>query len=164
MSAALAAIVERATAKETRSRYRTVDEMVHDLEEVLAIGAARAGEASGEATALQGLPGETGDYAPLRLRRPRRWLVLSALGIGLVAGGIAYLATRTEKGPGGAAIPRAGGFTESSSAAAPRATMTRRATARRIPPPRSSRSTATTPRAGPPRPTATAWRASTRAA
>ena len=72
---------------------------------------------------LQGLPGETGDYAPLRLRRPRRWLVLSALGIGLVAGGIAYLATRTEKGPGGAAIPRAGGFTEVSSAAAPRARL-----------------------------------------
>ena len=113
VSAALAAIVERATAKETRNRYRTVDEMVHDLEEVLAIEAARAGETSGEATAvLQALPGETGDYAPLRLRRPRRWLVLSALGIGLVAGGIAYLATRTEKGPGGAAIPRAGGFTE----------------------------------------------------
>jgi len=111
ISAALAAIVERATAKETSNRYRNVDEMVHDLEEVLAIEAARAGETSGEATAvLQGLPGETGDYAPLRLRRPRRALLLSALAIGLVAGVIAFLATRTEKGPGSAAIPRAGGL------------------------------------------------------
>jgi eukaryotic-like serine/threonine-protein kinase len=112
VSAALAAIVERATAKETRNRYRTVDEMVHDLEQVLAIEAARAGETSGEATAvLQGLPGDTADYAPARLRRPRRAVVLSALAIGLMAGGISYLATRTEKGPGGAAIPRTSGFT-----------------------------------------------------
>src|SRR5215203_6275554 len=66
VSAALAAIVERATAKETRHRYGNVDEMVHDLEEVLAIEAARAGETSGEATAvLQALPEDTGDYAPL---------------------------------------------------------------------------------------------------
>src|SRR3954449_9565592 len=57
VSAALAAIVERSTAKETRNRYGTVDEMVHDLEQVLAIEAARAGETSGEATAvLRALP------------------------------------------------------------------------------------------------------------
>src|ERR671925_751397 len=41
ISASLAAVVERATAKETRNRYTTVDELVHDLEEVLAIEAAR---------------------------------------------------------------------------------------------------------------------------
>src|SRR3954447_6208730 len=111
VSAALASIVERSTAKETANRYGTVDEMVHDLEQVLAIEAARAGETSGEATAvLQALPEDTGDFAPFRLRRPRRALILSALAIGLIAGGIAYLATRTEKGPGGAAIPRAGGL------------------------------------------------------
>src|SRR5918912_3003473 len=68
VSAALASIVERATAKETRNRYRTVDEMVHDLEQVLAIEAARAGETSGEATAvLRSLPGDTADFAPRRL-------------------------------------------------------------------------------------------------
>src|SRR5215203_5545125 len=66
VSAALAAIVERATAKQTENRYATVDEVVHDLEEVLAIEAARSGETSGEATAvLQALPEDTGDYAPL---------------------------------------------------------------------------------------------------
>src|ERR671939_497067 len=68
ISAALAAIVERATAKETERRYRSVDEMVHDLEQVLAIEAARAGETSGEATAiLRSLPGDTADFAPRRL-------------------------------------------------------------------------------------------------
>ena len=46
VSAALAAVVERATAKETAATATpTVDEMVHDLEQVLAIEAARAGEA-----------------------------------------------------------------------------------------------------------------------
>src|SRR6266513_863646 len=111
VSAALAAVVERSTAKETGNRYRTVDEMVHDLEQVLAIEAARAGETSGEATAvLQALPTDTAEYAPARLRRPRRALILSALAIGLIAGGIAYLATRTQKGPGNAVIPHAGGL------------------------------------------------------
>src|SRR5512132_239262 len=43
-SAALAAVVERATAKETRNRYASVSEMVHDLEEALAIEAARTGQ------------------------------------------------------------------------------------------------------------------------
>src|ERR671925_2396310 len=37
ISAALAAVVEHAAAKETQNRYQTVSEMVHDLEEVLAI-------------------------------------------------------------------------------------------------------------------------------
>src|ERR671914_540515 len=73
ISAALAAIVERATAKETRNRYATVDDMVHDLEEVLAIEAARTGQATGEATTvLRSLSGDTADFAPGRLRHPRR--------------------------------------------------------------------------------------------
>src|SRR3954467_8352215 len=62
VSAALAAVVERSTAKETQRRYATVTEVVHDLEEVLAIEAARAGETSGEATTvLRSLPGDTAD-------------------------------------------------------------------------------------------------------
>jgi serine/threonine-protein kinase len=112
ISAALAAVIERATAKQTANRYVTVDELVHDLEQVLAIEAARAGETTGEATTvLRALPGETADLAPLRLRRPRRAVVLGALVVGLVAGTVALLLTRTEKGPGGAAIP-APGLTE----------------------------------------------------
>ena len=78
ISAALAAVVERATAKETQNRYATVDEMVHDLEQVLAIEAARSGQATGEATTvLRSLPGDTADFAPQRLRHPRRTLFVS---------------------------------------------------------------------------------------
>jgi eukaryotic-like serine/threonine-protein kinase len=109
ISAALAAVIERATAKETRNRYATAAEMVHDLEQVLAIEAARAGETTGEATTvLRALPGETGDIAPVRLRRPRRVVLLAALAIGLAGGLIAFFATRTERGPGEAAIPNQG--------------------------------------------------------
>src|SRR5215210_6643801 len=104
VSAALASIVDRATAKETDNRYQTVDEVVHDLEEVLAIEAARAGETSGEATTvLQTLPGETADFAPGRLRHRRRWMFSSMIVLGFVAGLIAYFATRAQEGPGGTA-------------------------------------------------------------
>src|SRR5215213_3092030 len=106
VSAALAAVVERATAKDTERRYRTVDEMDHDLEQVLAIEAARTGETSGEATTvLQTLSGDTADFAPGRLRHPRRWLFTSMIALGIVAGLIAWFATRTEEGPGRAAAP-----------------------------------------------------------
>ena len=111
ISAALAAVIERATAKETRNRYRTAAEMVRDLEEVLAIEAARAGDTSGEATlVLQSLPGETGGFAPARLRHPRRVLFGTMIALGLVFGAIAYFATRTEPGPGPAATPKAAGL------------------------------------------------------
>jgi serine/threonine-protein kinase len=109
ISAALAAVIERATAKETRNRYSTAAELVHDLEQVLAIEAARAGETSGEATTvLRALSGDTAEVAPVRLRRPRRVLLVSALAIGLAAGLIAYFATRTERGPGEGAVPKPG--------------------------------------------------------
>jgi serine/threonine-protein kinase len=112
ISATLAAVIERATAKDTAKRYARVDEMVHDLEEVLAIEAARAGATSGEATTvLRTLPGDTAEFAPRRLRRPRPLLLTAALAIGITAGLIAFFATRTEKGPGRAAT-HAGGLTD----------------------------------------------------
>jgi eukaryotic-like serine/threonine-protein kinase len=113
VSAALAAVVDRATAKETARRYATVPEMLHDLEEVLGIEAARAGETSGEATTvLRTLPGDTADYVPGRLRHPRRWLFVSMIALGVVAGLIAYFATRTEEGPGRAAAVHSGGLSQ----------------------------------------------------
>jgi eukaryotic-like serine/threonine-protein kinase len=114
ISAALAAVIERATAKETRHRYATVDAMEHDLEEVLAIEAARAGEMSGEATSvLRSLPGDTADFAPRRMRRGRRRaLIASTLVLALVAGAIAWLATRTEPGPGPASAPKSPGLSQ----------------------------------------------------
>jgi hypothetical protein len=115
ISAALAAVIEHATAKETRHRYATVDAMVHDLEEVLAIEAARgSGEMTGEATSvLRSLPGDTADFAPRRMRRGRRRaLIVSTLVLALVAGTIAWLATRTESGPGLASAPKPAGLTQ----------------------------------------------------
>src|ERR671921_2553666 len=101
ISAALAAVVERSTAKEVKNRYATVGEMVHDLEEVLAIEAARSGQATGEATTvLRSLSDDTADFAPQRLRNPRRNLFISIAVLAIVAFVIAFFATRTEKGPG----------------------------------------------------------------
>ena len=113
ISAALAAVVDRATAKETASRYQSIDEMVHDLEQALGIESARTGEVSGEATTvLRNLSGDTADFAPARLRHPRRALLLSLLALALVAVAIAYIATRTEKGPGPAVTPTPPGLTD----------------------------------------------------
>jgi eukaryotic-like serine/threonine-protein kinase len=105
ISAALASVVERSTAKETQNRYPAVSQMVHDLEEVLAIEAARSGQATGEATTvLQSLSGDTADFAPARLLRPKRALALTLLVLGLVAATALLLATRTEKGTGGTSV------------------------------------------------------------
>jgi hypothetical protein len=113
ISATLAAVVERATAKETQNRYATVDEMVHDLEEVLAIEAARTGQATGEATTvLRTLSGDTADFAPQRLRHPRRVLFLTVALLALAAIAIAFFANRTEKGAGPSATPSAPGLSE----------------------------------------------------
>jgi len=111
VSASLAAVLEQSTAKETKNRYATSADMAHDLEEVLAIEVARAGETTGEATTvLRALKGDTADFAPLRLRNPRRW-ILSVLAVLVLAGGaIVYFANRTEKGAGGASTPRAAGL------------------------------------------------------
>src|SRR3954447_12774644 len=57
-SASLAAVVDRATTKELDRRYRAVADLVSDLEDALAIETARAGGATGEATAvIRTLPG-----------------------------------------------------------------------------------------------------------
>jgi eukaryotic-like serine/threonine-protein kinase len=98
VSAALAAVVERATAKERANRYPSVEEMLRDLEQALAIEAARAGQATGEATAvLRALPDDTGGFAPGRLRDPRRVIRLTALLAVLAAAVVAFLVLRTER-------------------------------------------------------------------
>jgi eukaryotic-like serine/threonine-protein kinase len=113
ISASLARVVERATAKETQNRYQDVAEMVHDLEEVLAIEAARTGQATGEATTvLRSLSGDTADFAPARLRRPKRALALTVLLLAALAATGVFLATRTEKGPGGPVVKKPRGLTE----------------------------------------------------
>ena len=74
ISSALAAVIERATAKETKNRYATAADMVADLERALQVEAARAGGlTNGEATSiLNALPPGTSDF-PKRAHKRRRW-------------------------------------------------------------------------------------------
>ena len=163
ISAALAAVVERATAKETSNRYATIEEMVHDLEEVLGDRGARSGQATGEATTvLRSLSDDTADFAPQRLRHPRRTLFVSIAALAIVAAVIAVLATRTEKGPGRGGHPAAApACPRSRCRRTPPTTTTPRATARSRAARCSSRSTACRRRSGTPRPTRAASRAAT---
>jgi hypothetical protein len=88
ISAALAALVERATAKEVANRYPSVREMVRNLEEVLTYEAARAGETEGEATTvLEQLSPELAARVPARRRMMRFALYgLVALALALAVG------------------------------------------------------------------------------
>ena len=109
MSAALAAIVEKSTAKERRNRYADAGEMVEDLEQALGIEASRAGTTNGEATSvLRALPPESAEFAPRRLRKPRRlwWGFASML---LLAGALVagFLLLRDTGKSGGSDEPAA---------------------------------------------------------
>jgi serine/threonine-protein kinase len=94
LSAATAAVVERAVSKDLARRYPDAASMVADLEEVLAIEAARAGQATGEVTSvLRTLPGPARRRLPWRMRHPARWVASLALlaaivAIALIAGGL----------------------------------------------------------------------------
>jgi eukaryotic-like serine/threonine-protein kinase len=54
VSAAVALVVERSSAKDPAERYQTVAEMIDDLETALEVEAARAGSTTGEATSVLG--------------------------------------------------------------------------------------------------------------
>jgi len=90
VSAALAAVVERATAKELGNRYRHVDQMEADLEDVLTYEAARDGGATGEATAvLKQLPATV--KARARWRRRALAVVVYLVVAAAVTAGAVYL-------------------------------------------------------------------------
>jgi serine/threonine-protein kinase len=99
VSAALAAIVERATAKPLAVRYATATEMIADLEEALAIETARTGTAPGEATVvLRSLPPGASERLPMRVRHPARIAALIALAVAVVAAIAAFVLSRTHGG------------------------------------------------------------------
>jgi hypothetical protein len=99
VSAATAAVVDRATAKELSRRYPDIPALLTDLEEVLAIEAARAGQTTGEVTTvLRTLPAPTRRRLPWRMRYPARWLGSLALLGGVVALVLALLAGNTHSG------------------------------------------------------------------
>jgi len=99
ISSALCAVIERATAKETRNRYATAEEMVSDLERALQVEAGRAGGVTnGEATSILGtLPPSTATYAPPRRRFPFGWAAV-ILAVLLVAGAATYLILNADLG------------------------------------------------------------------
>jgi hypothetical protein len=107
VSAIVASIVDRATRKELRNRYQTVEEMVHELEQALAIEARRGAQLTSEATTvLRALPSETADWVPLRIRSPKRLLAVAALALVAAAVVVAVLISRTRTGETGDAAPR----------------------------------------------------------
>src|ERR1700727_2433527 len=116
VSAATAAVVERATAKDLSLRSTDAASMVTDLEEALAIEAARTGQATGEVTTvLRTLPGSTRRRLPWRMRHPVRWIVSLALLGALVALTLILAANGAHRGvtpdvtaqPGLVAVPLA---------------------------------------------------------
>jgi tRNA A-37 threonylcarbamoyl transferase component Bud32 len=88
-SATLASVLDRMTDKDLGRRYADIPALVADLEEALAIEAARSGKSTGEATAvLRTLPASTARRVPFRVRHP-----LPLLGvIGLLAVLVAIVA------------------------------------------------------------------------
>jgi serine/threonine-protein kinase len=108
VSASLARVLDRMTAKDLGERYPDARTVVRELEEVLALEAARSGQSTGEATSvLRTLPEPTRRRLPLRMR----WhppLVGSVLVALLAAAALAFgakeLADRTERGTGAGTI------------------------------------------------------------
>jgi tRNA A-37 threonylcarbamoyl transferase component Bud32 len=89
VSAAVALVVERATAKEPGERYQSVGEMTDDLETALEVEAARAGGTHGEATSvLDALP------PPKRKLAGRTRWSWAAIALLVLVGGGALLATK----------------------------------------------------------------------
>lgn len=99
VSAALAAVIDGATAKHPEERYGNDQELIADLEDVLAIETARAGGATGEATAvLRTLPRSARRRVPFAILHRRLLIPLALLLIaGLVGVGL-LLALRSHRG------------------------------------------------------------------
>jgi serine/threonine protein kinase len=110
VSASLAAVVDRSTAKDLGRRYPDDGEMIRDLEDALALESARSGHVGGEATSvLPTLPERAQRRVPLRARIRGRWLFAAALALAaLVVAGVLFLgAGNTERGTGTADAPPA---------------------------------------------------------
>jgi serine/threonine-protein kinase len=99
VSAALAAVVDTATAKRQEDRYADDVELIADLEDVLAIETARAGSATGEVTTvLRTLPSNAQRRVPLLVRHRAAMAILALVIVAGAAGVAVWLATRTHHG------------------------------------------------------------------
>src|SRR6202521_3097651 len=101
VSAALAAVVDTATAKHQEDRYANDAELIADLEDVLAIETARAGSATGEVTTvLRTLPSSAQRRVPFRVRHRIAAVLAALILLGAIGGGAVWLATRAHRGTG----------------------------------------------------------------
>ncbi|HEV2998242.1 MAG TPA: protein kinase, partial [Solirubrobacteraceae bacterium] len=101
LSAATAAILDRATAKDPAHRYPDIPALLSDLEEALALETARAGQATGEVTAvLRTLPDSTRRRVPWPTLHPVRAILLVALLAVVLAGVLILAAGHTHRGTG----------------------------------------------------------------
>jgi tRNA A-37 threonylcarbamoyl transferase component Bud32 len=99
VSSALAAVLDRATAKDLEHRYADDRELIADLEDVLAIETQRSGHATGEATAvLRTLPPSAQRKLPSRVRHPLRWILVLIAIVAIAVVAVVLLAGRTERG------------------------------------------------------------------
>jgi serine/threonine-protein kinase len=100
VSAALAAVVDTATAKHPEDRYADDQELIADLEDVLAIEAARAGGATtGEVTTvLRTLPRRARRRVPFSILHRRMLIPLALLVLAGVAGVAVLVAVGAHRG------------------------------------------------------------------
>jgi eukaryotic-like serine/threonine-protein kinase len=105
ISAALAAVVDRAAAKQPADRYADDAELIADLEDVLAIETARSGNVTGEVTSvLRTLPSETQRLVPFRFRHRVVAVLLLLIAVALVVGAVVWVGSRAHHGTGSLAI------------------------------------------------------------
>ena len=104
ISAALASVVETATAKREADRYADDAEMIADLEDVLELETARAGGTlNAEATSvMKTLPQSSRRRLPMRIRHPWYMVLGLLLVAAVVAVALLFLANRTHRGTPGA--------------------------------------------------------------
>jgi serine/threonine-protein kinase len=101
ISAALASVVDRATAKQPADRYRDDAELIADLEDVLAIETARTGNVTGEVTSvLRTLPSHTQRVVPFRLRHRLAAISLLLIAAAGLVGALIWLGSRAHHGAG----------------------------------------------------------------
>jgi serine/threonine-protein kinase len=101
VSAALAAVIDRATAKRPNDRYADDAELIADLEDVLAIETARSGSVTGEVTTvLRTLPSQAQRRVPFRVRHRVIAVLVLLIAVAAVAGAVAFLGLSAHRGPG----------------------------------------------------------------
>jgi serine/threonine-protein kinase len=99
VSSALAAVLDRATAKDTDERYATDQELIADLEQVLTYETQRSGQSTGQVTAvLRTLPPSARKGLPTRVTHPVRLIIALVVVAAAVVAAALLLADRTERG------------------------------------------------------------------